>query len=153
MHSSRKYWIDDMLRTPGGGQQLSATHSQNLEVFYAHMPGLKVVAPSTPADDKGMLAPAIREGDPVLVLENLALYNTKGEVPDGEHVAEIGRAAVLKEGRDITAVGYSRATVIALDIARRLEADGISAEVIDLRNLRRWTRTPSAPRSAIPAAR
>jgi transketolase-like protein len=82
MHSSRKYWIDDMLRTPGGGgQQLSATHSQNLEVFYAHVPGLKVVAPSTPADDKGLLAPAIRDGDPVLVLENLALYNTKGRGP------------------------------------------------------------------------
>jgi pyruvate dehydrogenase E1 component beta subunit len=119
-----------VIRTPGGGgQQLSATHSQNLEVFYAHVPGLKVVAPATCADAKGLLAAA-------LVLENLALYNTKGEVPDGEHVAEIGRAAVLKPGRDVTIVGYSRAAVIALDVAHRLEADGISAEVVDLRSLR-----------------
>jgi len=126
-----------VIRTPGGGgQQLSATHSQNLEVFYAYVPGLKVVAPATCADAKGLLAAAIRDDDPVLVLENLALYNTKGEVPDGEHVAEIGRAAVLKPGRDITVVGYSRAAVIALDVARKLEDDGISAEVIDLRSLR-----------------
>jgi pyruvate dehydrogenase E1 component beta subunit len=79
---------------------------------------------------------AIRDDDPVLVLENLALYNTKGEVPDGEHVAEIGCAAVLKPGRDITIVSYSRAAVIALDVARRLEDGGISAEVIGLRSLR-----------------
>jgi pyruvate dehydrogenase E1 component beta subunit len=126
-----------VIRTPGGGgQQLSATHSQNLEVFYAHVPGLKVVAPATCADAKGLLAAAIRDDDPVLVLENLALYNTKGEVPDGEHVTEIGRAAVLKPGRDVTIVGYSRAAVIALDVARRLEDDAISAEVIDLRSPR-----------------
>src|SRR5215469_1490082 len=92
-----------VIRTPGGGgQQLSATHSQNLEVWFAHIPGLQVVAPSTPADAKGMLRTAVRDNNPVIVLENLALYNTKGEVPDGEHVAEIGRAAVLKPGRDIT---------------------------------------------------
>ena len=94
-----------VIRTPGGGgQQLSATHSQNLEVFYAHVPGLKVVAPATCADAKGLLTAAIRDDDPVLVLENLALYNTKGEVPDGEHVAEIGRAAVIKLGRDVTII-------------------------------------------------
>jgi pyruvate dehydrogenase E1 component subunit beta len=125
-----------VIRTPGGGQQLSATHSQNLEVFYAHVPGLKVVAPATCADAKGLLTAAIRDDDPVLVLENLALYNTKGEVPDGEHVAEIGRAAVLKPGGDVTVIGYSRAAVIALDVARKLDDDGISAEVIDLRSLR-----------------
>ena len=126
-----------VIRTPGGGgQQLSATHSQNLEVWYAHVPGLKVVAPATPADAKALLTAAIRDDDPVIVLENLALYNTRGEVPDGEHVAEIGRAAVAKPGRDITVIGYSRAAVIALDVARRLEGDGISAEVIDLRSLR-----------------
>jgi pyruvate dehydrogenase E1 component beta subunit len=126
-----------VIRTPGGGgQQLSATHSQNLEVWYAHVPGLKVVAPATCADAKGLLTAAIRDDDPVLVLENLALYNTKGEVPDGEHLAEIGRAAVLKPGRDVTVIGYSRAAVIALDVARHLADDGISAEVIDLRSLR-----------------
>jgi pyruvate dehydrogenase E1 component beta subunit len=95
-----------VIRTPGGGgQQLSATHSQNLEVWYAHVPGLKLVTPATCADAEGLLPAAIRDDDPVLVLENLALRNTKGEVPDGEQVAEIGRAAVLKPGRDITVVG------------------------------------------------
>ncbi|HEY5353691.1 MAG TPA: alpha-ketoacid dehydrogenase subunit beta, partial [Streptosporangiaceae bacterium] len=99
-----------VIRTPGGGgQQLAATHSQNIEVWYAHVPGLKVVAPSTPADAKALLAAAIRDDNPVIVLENLALYNTKGEVPDGEQVAEIGRAAVIKPGRDLTVVAYSRA--------------------------------------------
>ncbi|HET8616354.1 MAG TPA: alpha-ketoacid dehydrogenase subunit beta [Actinomycetales bacterium] len=126
-----------VIRTPGGGgQQLAATHSQNLEVWYAHVPGLKVVAPSTPADAKALMTAAIRDDDPVFVLENLSLYNTKGEVPDGEHVAEIGRAAVVKEGTDLTVVAYSRATVIALDVARQLEEQGISVEVVDLRSLR-----------------
>jgi pyruvate dehydrogenase E1 component beta subunit len=126
-----------VIRTPGGGgQQLAATHSQNLEVFYAHIPGLKVVAPSTPADAKGLLASAVRDDDPVIFLENLALYNTKGEVPDGDHPVPIGTAAVTKPGRDLTLVAYSRAAVIALDVARRLEDEGISAEVVDLRSLR-----------------
>jgi pyruvate dehydrogenase E1 component beta subunit len=126
-----------VIRTPGGGgQQLAATHSQNLEVWYAHVPGLKVVAPATPADAKALMTAAIRDDDPVFVLENLSLYNTKGEVPDGEQVAEIGKAAVVKPGTDLTIVAYSRATVIALDVARQLEEQGISAEVVDLRSLR-----------------
>jgi pyruvate dehydrogenase E1 component beta subunit len=126
-----------VIRTPGGGgQQLAATHSQNLEVWYAHVPGLKVVAPATPADAKALMTAAIRDDDPVFVLENLSLYNTKGEVPDGEQVAEIGRAAVVKPGTDLTVVAYSRATVIALDVARQLEEQGISVEVVDLRSLR-----------------
>jgi pyruvate dehydrogenase E1 component beta subunit len=126
-----------VIRTPGGGgQQLAATHSQNLEVWYAHVPGLKVVAPATPADAKALLTAAIRDDDPVLFLENLALYNTKGEVPDGEQVAEIGTASVAKVGRDLTVVSYSRSTVVALEVARQLEADGVSVEVVDLRSLR-----------------
>jgi pyruvate dehydrogenase E1 component beta subunit len=126
-----------VIRTPGGGgQQLAATHSQNLEVWYAHVPGLKVVAPATPADAKALMTAAIRDNDPVFVLENLSLYNTKGEVPDGEQVAEIGKAAVVKPGTDLTIVAYSRATVIALDVARQLEEQGVSAEVVDLRSLR-----------------
>ena len=126
-----------VIRTPGGGgQQLAATHSQNIEVWYAHVPGLKVIAPATPADAKAMLTAAIRDNDPVLVLENLALYNTKGEVPEGEQVAEIGKAAVIKPGTDLTVVAYSRAAVIALDVANRLEEDGVSVEVVDLRSLR-----------------
>lgn len=126
-----------VIRSPGGGgQQLAATHSQNLEVWYAHVPGMKVVAPATPADGKALLTAAIRDDDPVLFLENLALYNTKGEVPDGELPGEIGTAAVLKPGTDLTVISYSRATVIALDVARQLEADGVSVEVVDLRSLR-----------------
>ncbi len=126
-----------VIRTPGGGgQQLGATHSQNIEVYYAHIPGLKVVAPSTPADAKGLLTASIRDDDPVLVVENLALYNTKGDVPDGDHVTEIGTAAVTKEGTDLTVVAYSRAAAIALDVARRLEDEHISVEVVDLRSLR-----------------
>jgi pyruvate dehydrogenase E1 component beta subunit len=126
-----------VIRTPGGGgQQLAATHSQNLEVWYAHIPGMKVVAPSTPADARALLAAAIRDDDPVLVLENLALYNTKGEVPDDLQVAEIGRAAVVRPGTDVTVIAYSRATVVALEVAKQLAAEGISIEVVDLRSLR-----------------
>ncbi len=126
-----------VIRTPGGGgQQLAATHSQNLEVWYAHVPGLKVLAPATPADAKAMLTAAIRDDDPVIFLENLSLYNTKGEVPDGEQVAEIGKAAVVKPGNDLTVIAYSRAVLIALDVARQLEKQGISIEVVDLRSLR-----------------
>ncbi|HXT46807.1 MAG TPA: alpha-ketoacid dehydrogenase subunit beta [Pseudonocardiaceae bacterium] len=126
-----------VIRTPGGGgQQLAATHSQNLEVWYAHVPGLKVLAPATPADAKGLLTTAIRDDDPVILLENLALYNTKGEVPEGDHSVEIGTAAVMKPGRDLSVIAYSRAAVVALDVARRLEDEGISVEVIDLRSLR-----------------
>ena len=126
-----------VIRMPGGGgQQLAATHSQNLEVWYAHIPGLKVVAPSSPADAKALLVAAIRDDDPVIFLENLALYNTQGEVPDGDHVAKIGKAAVLKEGRDISVITYSRSTTVALEVARQLESEGISLEVVDLRSLR-----------------
>ena len=126
-----------VIRTPGGGgQQLAATHSQNLEVYYAHVPGMKVVAPATPAAAKAMLTTAIRDDDPVLFLENLALYNTRGEVPDGEQLAEIGRASILREGADLTVVSYSRATLIALDVARRFADEGVSIEVVDLSSLR-----------------
>ncbi|MEO6886672.1 MAG: alpha-ketoacid dehydrogenase subunit beta [Jatrophihabitantaceae bacterium] len=126
-----------VIRTPGGGgQQLAATHSQNLEVWYAHVPGMKVVAPATPADAKALLTAAIRDDDPVLFLENLALYNTKGEVPDGEQVGQIGAAAVVKQGRDLTVISYSRAVSIALEVANQLERDGVSVEVVDLRSLR-----------------
>jgi pyruvate dehydrogenase E1 component subunit beta len=138
-----------VLRTPeGGGQQLAATHSQNFSSWYAYIPGLKVVAPATPADARGLLKSAIRDDDPVIFLENLALYNTKGDVPDlgedghsgsngQEHLVPIGAAAIMKEGSDLTLVGYSRMSVVALEVARRLEQDqGISCEVIDVRSLR-----------------
>jgi pyruvate dehydrogenase E1 component beta subunit len=127
-----------VIRTPGGGgQQLGATHSQNIELYYAFVPGLKVVAPSTPADARALMRAAIRDDDPVLFLENLALYNTKGEVPDELPAVEIGKAAVRREGTDITLIGYSRMAAVASQVARRLhEDDGIDAEVIDLRSLR-----------------
>jgi pyruvate dehydrogenase E1 component beta subunit len=126
-----------VIRTPGGGgQQLAATHSQNLEVWYAHVPGMKVVAPATPADARALLTAAIRDDDPVLVLENLALYNTRGEVPDGELVGEIGKAAVVRPGTDLTVVAHSRAVVVALEVAAQLAETGISVEVVDLRSLR-----------------
>lgn len=127
-----------VIRTPGGGgQQLGATHSQNIELFYAFVPGMKVVAPSTPADAKALLLAAIRDDDPVLFLENLALYNTRGEVPDDDTPAEIGRAAVTREGADITLIGYSRMATVALAVADDLaRTDGIDVEVVDLRSLR-----------------
>ncbi|WP_228003255.1 alpha-ketoacid dehydrogenase subunit beta [Nocardia australiensis] len=127
-----------VIRTPGGGgQQLGATHSQNIELYYAFVPGLKVVAPSTPADARALLRAAIEDDDPVLFLENLALYNTKGEVPDDLPPAEIGKAAVTRVGTDITLIGYSRMATIATQVAEQLHAEsGISAEVIDLRSLR-----------------
>ena len=132
-----------VIRTPGGGgQQLAATHSQNLEPWFAHVPGLKVVAPSTPYDAKGLLRSSIRDNDPVLFLENLALYNVKGEVPEagsdgGDYAIPIGKAEVKKEGTDVTIISYSRMAAISLDVARRLEEEeGISCEVVDLRSLR-----------------
>jgi len=137
-----------VLRTPeGGGQQLAATHSQNFSSWYAYIPGLKVVAPATPADARGLLKSAIRDDDPVIFLENLALYNTKGEVPgiggdksnghDRDDSVQIGTAAVMKEGHDLTLVAYSRMSVVAFEVAKRLEQDeGISIEVIDVRSLR-----------------
>ncbi|CND68894.1 transketolase [Mycobacterium tuberculosis] len=129
-----------VIRTPGGGgQQLGATHSQNVELFYSFIPGLKVVAPSTPAEASAMLKAAIRDDDPVLFLENLALYNTKAEIPDAiEDIqpAEIGRAGVTREGTDITLIGYSRMARVAGEVAEKLAAEGVSAEVVDLRSLR-----------------
>ncbi|TDE28974.1 alpha-ketoacid dehydrogenase subunit beta [Actinomadura sp. 6K520] len=128
-----------VIRTPGGGgQQLGATHSQNVELFYSFIPGLKVVAPSTPAEASAMLKAAIRDDDPVLFLENLSLYNTKGEVPAIEEVepAEIGRAAVTRPGGDVTIIGYSRMARVAAEVAETLAAEGVSAEVVDLRSLR-----------------
>ena len=127
-----------VIRTPGGGgQQLSATHSQNLEVWFAHVPGLKVVAPSTPADAKGLMRTSVRDNNPVIFLENLALYNIKGEAPADDYMIPIGQAKVTKEGADLTVISYSRMSAVALDVARRLEEENkLSIEVVDLRSLR-----------------
>src|ERR1700754_300319 len=126
-----------VIRTPGGGgQQLGATHSQNIELYYAFVPGLKVVAPSTPADARALLLAAIRDDDPVLFLENLALYNVRGEVPEDLTPAEIGKAAITRPGSDITIIGYSRMAAVAGQVAEQLPEDWVAAEVIDLRSLR-----------------
>ncbi|WP_370275203.1 alpha-ketoacid dehydrogenase subunit beta [Frondihabitans sp. PhB161] len=127
-----------VIRTPGGGgQQLGATHSQNVELYYAFVPGMKVVAPSTPADAKALLLAAIRDDDPVLFLENLALYNTQGDVPDTNEPAQIGQAAVTRKGRDLTLIGYSRMAHVAAEVASDLaDREGLDIEVIDLRSLR-----------------
>lgn len=130
--------IPMVIRTPGGGgQQLSATHSQNLEVWFAHVPGLKVVAPATPEDAKGLLRSAILDNNPVIFLENLALYNLKGEVPSGYYTTPIGKAKVAKEGTDLTIISYSNMVPVALDVARRMQQEnGLNIEVVDIRSLR-----------------
>jgi pyruvate dehydrogenase E1 component subunit beta len=127
-----------VIRTPSGGVgQLAATHSQSFENWFAYCPGLKVVAPATPYDAKGLLKASIRDDDPVIFIESLALYDTKGEVPQGEdYTLPIGMAEVKREGTDITVVAYSRMTVIAMQVAQALEKEGISVEVVDLRSLR-----------------
>ena len=128
-----------VIRTPNGaGNQLTAQHSQSLEGWFAHTPGLKVVAPANPADAKGLLKAAVRDDDPVLVVENLPIYKEKGEVPlDPEFLTPIGRADVAREGSDITIVSHSFATVRALHTAEKLASEhGVDAEVIDLRSLR-----------------
>jgi pyruvate dehydrogenase E1 component beta subunit len=128
-----------VIRTPNGaGNQLTAQHSQSFDGWFAGTPGLKVVAPATPADAKGLLKAAIRDDDPVLVIENLPIYKQKGEVPlDPDYVVPIGLANVAREGGDVTLIAHSYATVRALEAAERLAAEhGISAEVVDLRSLR-----------------
>ncbi len=134
-----KVGVPMVIRTPGGaGSQLTAQHSQSLEVWFAHVPGLKVVAPSNPRDAYGMLKTAIRDDDPVLFIENLVLYNLMGEVPDeGTDVTvPFGVAAVAREGTDLTIIAHSYTVRRALNVADRLAQDGISVEVIDLRSLR-----------------
>jgi pyruvate dehydrogenase E1 component beta subunit len=128
-----------VIRTPNGaGNQLTAQHSQSFDGWFAGTPGLKVVAPANPADAKGLLKAAIRDDDPVLVIENLPIYKEKGEVPiDPDLVTPIGLAAVAREGSDLTMVSHSFATVRALHVAEKLAAErGILVEVIDLRSLR-----------------
>ncbi len=126
-----------VLRTANGaGLRFGAQHSQSVESWIMAIPGLKVVAPSNPADMHGLMAAAIRDPDPVVVCEHKALLATKGDVPDGEHVEPLGRAKVVREGSDATIVGLAAMVPRAADAADRLAADhGISAEVIDLRSL------------------
>jgi pyruvate dehydrogenase E1 component beta subunit len=127
-----------VFRAPGGGgRQLGATHSHTPDVIFAHFPGLKVVSPATPYDAKGLLKAAIRSDDPVLFIEHATLYQIRGEVPEGEDfVVPIGAADVKREGTDVTIVAYAQGLQVALAAAEQLAAEGIEAEVIDLRSLR-----------------
>jgi pyruvate dehydrogenase E1 component beta subunit len=127
-----------VIRGPnGGGVQLSAQHTHSLESFYGHFPGLKVVAPVTPNDVKGMMLTAIRDPNPVVFLEAGALYGTKGEVPDGDNAVPFGEARVAREGDDVTLISYGRQVNLCLRVADKLEEeDDVKAEVIDLRSLR-----------------
>jgi pyruvate dehydrogenase E1 component beta subunit len=128
-----------VIRTPGGGgSQLTAQHSQSFDAWFAHVPGLKVLAPSNPADARGLLKAAIRDDDPVVFLESFPLYNTKGEVRVGADLVEaIGHARVVREGTDITIVAHSFAVHRALQAADELQSEhDLSAEVVDLRTLR-----------------
>lgn len=120
----------------GGGRQLGATHSQTPDVVFAHFPGLKVIAPGTPQDAKGLLKSAIRGEDPVLFIEHATLYQARGDVAEGEVLEPIGVSKIQRPGRDVTIVTYSKMLQTSLQAAERLAQDGIEAEVIDLRTLR-----------------
>jgi len=126
-----------VFRGPNGpAGQLAATHSQSFESMYAHIPGLKVVTPSTPYDAKGLLKAAIRDDDPVLVMESEKMYGDKGEVPEGEYIVPIGVADIKRKGSDVTIVSFGKIMKVALQAAEELAKDGIDVEVIDLRTIR-----------------
>jgi len=129
--------VPAVFRGPGGAAlQLGAQHSQAFEAYYAHIPGLKVVAPATPADAKGLLKSSIRDDDPVVFIEGEMLYNLKGDVPEGEHVVPLGLAEVKRPGRDVTIVCHSKTVGVALKAAEQLAGEGVEAEVVDLRTIR-----------------
>jgi pyruvate dehydrogenase E1 component beta subunit len=137
------YMFSGQMRLPlvirtvgGGGRQLGATHSQTPDAIFAHFPGLKVVAPGTPADAKGLLKSAIRSDDPVLFIEHATLYQTRGEVPDGEFIVPIGKSIVQRPGKDVTIVTYSKMLETSMKAADILAQEGIEVEIVDLRTLR-----------------
>jgi pyruvate dehydrogenase E1 component beta subunit len=120
----------------GAALQLAAQHSQALESWYAHAPGMKVVTPATPADAKGLLKAAIRDDDPVAFMEGELLYNVRGEVPEGEHVVPLGLADLKREGGDVSIITHGKMVHMALQVAGKLSKEGIEADVLDLRSLR-----------------
>lgn len=126
-----------VIRGPGSAaHQLAAQHSQSLEAWFCHVPGLKVVAPAVPRDAKGLLKSAIRDKNPVIFIEAQLLYSTKGEVPEGEYEIPLGQAEVKRPGTDVTIVAYSKMLLLALEAAERLAREGIQAEVVDPRTLK-----------------
>jgi len=141
-----RYMLGGQVKVPlvirtqgGGGKSYAAQHSQSLEVWFAHTPGLKVVMPSTPASARGLLKAAIRDENPVMFIEHKLLYNETGEVPDRQdEIVPIGAADVVRAGTDITLVSYSRQLLFALEAANILAEDGINCEVIDLQTIAPW---------------
>ena len=125
-----------VIRTEGGtGRTLGAHHSQSLESWFIHIPGIKVVMPATPYDAKGLLKTSIRDDNPILFIEHKMLYNTKGEIPEEEYLIPLGQAEVKRKGSDVTLITYSRMLLYSLEAADELEKEGISVEIIDLRSL------------------
>ncbi len=120
----------------GTAGQLAATHSQSFEAMYAHVPGLKVITPSNPYDAKGLLKAAIRDNDPVLIMESEKMYGDKGEIPEGEYIIPIGVADVKRKGDDVTIVSFGKIIKEAYTAADELAKEGISCEIIDLRTIR-----------------
>lgn len=126
-----------VIRGPGSAaHQLAAQHSQSLEAWFCHVPGLKVIAPATPHDAKGLLKAAIRDDNPVIFIEAQLLYGTKGDVQEGDYTLPIGKAEIKREGKDVTIAAYSKMLLLALEAASELAKDGIDAEVVDLRTLK-----------------
>jgi pyruvate dehydrogenase E1 component beta subunit len=135
--SGGQYNVPIVFRGPNGAAlQLAAQHSQAWESWLSHIPGLKVVAPGTPADGKGLLKSAIRDDNPVIVLEGEMLYNTKGEVPDEEYVVPIGKAEVKREGSDCSIITWGKSVLLAQQAAEALAKDNVSVEIVDMRSLR-----------------
>ncbi len=126
-----------IIRMAGGaGSQLAAQHSQSLEGWYAHIPGIKVAVPYSPRDARGLLRTALTEQNPVIIIEHTALYARKGEVPDGDYAIPFGEAEVIRQGSDVTLIGYSGSVFQALQAADLLTESGVEAEVLNLRTLR-----------------
>lgn len=131
-----KIQVPMVVRAPcGAGFSAAAQHSQSIESWFAHIPGIKVVMPGSPADAKGLMLAAIRDNNPVMYLEHKALFTMEGEVPEGEYEVPLGKADVKREGNDVTLVCWSAMVNKCLEAAKALEADGISAEVLDLRTI------------------
>ena len=135
--SGGQFKVPVVFRGPGGAaHQLGAQHSQSLELYYAYVPGLKVVMPATPKDAKGLLKSAIRDDDPVVFIESEVLYGTRGEVPEGEYTIPLGQGEVKRAGKDVTVIAHSKMVLLALQVAEAMASEGIDVEVVDPRTLR-----------------
>lgn len=139
-----QFMLPLVIRTvSGGGRQLGATHSQTPDAIFAHFPGLKVVAPGTPEDAKGLLKSSIRSNDPVLFIEHATMYQMRGDVPEGDYTIPIGVSKILRTGQDITIISYAKGLELSMQAADELAKDEINAEVVDLRTLRPLDMEPA----------